>query len=145
MHIQAESEFVRTPVLENCVSFSYVQYGYCGYLILGGSAKELLHEEKRHAVECKATHRLDRRKKPEGPRAEAPGSGEHTRSDLEYGSIDSDCEAVMSVRNIVMFWSIAISFFFAVGSIHKLGSFLEMKKFGSIRSSMLNLQPASFS
>ena len=51
----------------------------------------------------------------------------------------------MSVRNIVMFWSIAISFFFAVGSIHKLGSFLEMKKFGSIRSSMLNLQPASFS
>ena len=25
MHIQAESEFVRTPVLENCVSFSYVQ------------------------------------------------------------------------------------------------------------------------
>jgi len=111
MHIQAESEFVRTPVLENCVSFSYVQYGYCGYLILGGSAKELLHEEKRHAVECKATHRLDRRKKPEGPRAEAPGSGEHTHSDLEYGSIDSDCEAVISVRNIVMFWSIAISFF----------------------------------
>ena len=35
------------------------KYGYAGYLILGGSAKELLHEEKRHAVECKATHRLD--------------------------------------------------------------------------------------
>jgi hypothetical protein len=106
-----ESEFVHTPVLENCVSFSYVQCGYCGYLILGGSATELLHEEKRHAVECKATHRLDRSKKPKRPGAEAPGSWEHTRSDLEYGSIDSDCEVGVSVRNIVMFWSIAISLF----------------------------------
>jgi hypothetical protein len=73
MHIQAESEFVRTPVLESCVSFSYVQCGYCGYLILGGSAKELLHEAKRHAVECKATHRLDRPKKPEGPTSRSAG------------------------------------------------------------------------
>ena len=30
----------------------------------------------------------------------------------------------------------------AVGSVHKLASFLEMKKFGFIRGSMLNLQPA---
>ena len=58
MHIQAESEFVRTPVLENCVSFSYVQCGDCGYLILAGSAKELVDEEARHAIECKATHGL---------------------------------------------------------------------------------------
>jgi hypothetical protein len=53
-----ESEFVRTPVLENCVSFSYVQCGYCGYLILGGSASELRDEEERHVIECKATRGL---------------------------------------------------------------------------------------
>ena len=94
MQNQEESEFARTPVLENCEFFTSVQCGYCGYLILGGSATELLHEEKRHAVECKATHRLDRSKKPKRPGAEAPGSWEHTRSDLEYGSIDSDCEVV---------------------------------------------------
>jgi hypothetical protein len=58
MHIQAESEFERTPVLESCVSFSHVQCGYCGYLILAGSAKELVNEEERHAIECKATHGL---------------------------------------------------------------------------------------
>jgi hypothetical protein len=58
MHIHTESEFERTPVLENCVSFSHVQCGYCGYLILGGSPKELLGEKERHAIECKATQGL---------------------------------------------------------------------------------------
>ena len=56
MQNQGESEFVRTPVLENCAFFICVQCGYCGYLILGGSAKELLDEGERHAIECKATH-----------------------------------------------------------------------------------------
>lgn len=51
---QGESEFARTAVLENCEFFTCVQYGYCGYLILGGSAKELRDEEERHATECKA-------------------------------------------------------------------------------------------
>jgi membrane protein DedA with SNARE-associated domain len=82
MHIQAESEFARTPVLENCVSFSYVQCGYCGYLILGGSAKELLHEEKRHAVECKATHDFIGVASLRSPRTEAPGSPGHSRSEF---------------------------------------------------------------
>jgi hypothetical protein len=58
MQNQGESEFARTPVLENCAFFTCVQCGYCGYLILGGSAKELLDEEERHAIECKATHGL---------------------------------------------------------------------------------------
>jgi hypothetical protein len=56
MQNQGESEFVRTPVLENCAFFTCVQCGYCGYLILGGSAKELLDEGERHAIEYKATH-----------------------------------------------------------------------------------------
>jgi hypothetical protein len=56
MQNQVESEFARTPVLENCAFFTSVQCGYCGYLILGGSAKELRDEEERHAIECKATH-----------------------------------------------------------------------------------------
>ena len=58
MQSQGESEFARTPVLENCASFTSVQCGYCGYLIVGGSAKELWDEEERHAIECKATHGL---------------------------------------------------------------------------------------
>jgi hypothetical protein len=53
-----ESEFKRKPVLENCAFFACVQCGYCGYLILGGSAKELRDEDERHAIECKATHGL---------------------------------------------------------------------------------------
>jgi hypothetical protein len=56
MQNQGESEFARTPVLENCEFFTCVQCGDCGYLILGGSAKELRDEEERHAIECKATH-----------------------------------------------------------------------------------------
>jgi hypothetical protein len=56
MQNQGESEFARTPVLENCEFFTCVQCGYCGYLILGGSAKELRDEEERHAIECKAAH-----------------------------------------------------------------------------------------
>ena len=52
------SEFVRTPVLEDCAFFTCVQCGYCGYLILGGSANELRDEEERHAIECKATRGL---------------------------------------------------------------------------------------
>ena len=55
MQNQGESEFARTPVLENCAFFTCVQCRYCGYLILGGSAKELRDEEERHAIECKAT------------------------------------------------------------------------------------------
>ena len=58
MQNQKESEFARSPVLENRPFFSCVQCGYCGYLILGGSAKELGDEEERHAIECKATHGL---------------------------------------------------------------------------------------
>ena len=58
MQNQEESEFARTPVLENCAFFTCVQCGYCGYLILGASAKELRDEEERHAIECKATHGL---------------------------------------------------------------------------------------
>ena len=58
MQNQGESEFARTPVLESCAFFTSVQCGYCGYLILGGSAKELRDEEERHAIECRATHGL---------------------------------------------------------------------------------------
>jgi hypothetical protein len=57
-HADTESDFERTPVLEHCAFFSCVQCGYCGYLILGGSAKDLRDEEERHAIECKATHGL---------------------------------------------------------------------------------------
>jgi hypothetical protein len=56
MRIQGEGKFERTPVLENCAFFTCVQCGYCGYLIVGGSARELLDEEEQHAIECKATH-----------------------------------------------------------------------------------------
>jgi hypothetical protein len=58
MQIRGESDFGRKPVLENCAFFTCVQCGYCGYLILGGSATELRDEEERHAIECKATHGL---------------------------------------------------------------------------------------
>jgi hypothetical protein len=58
MQNQGKSEFARSPVLENRAFFSCVQCGYCGYLILGGSAKELRDEEERHAIECKARHGL---------------------------------------------------------------------------------------
>jgi hypothetical protein len=58
MQNQGESECARTPVLENCTLFTCVQCGYCGYLILGGSAKELRDEEEWHAIECKARHGL---------------------------------------------------------------------------------------
>jgi hypothetical protein len=51
-------DFAPKPVLEHCAFFTCVQCGYCGYLILGGSAKELRDEEERHAIECKATHGL---------------------------------------------------------------------------------------
>ena len=56
MKIQGNSEFAPTPILEHCTFFSCVQCGYCGYLILGGSATELHDEEERHAIACKATH-----------------------------------------------------------------------------------------
>jgi hypothetical protein len=58
MQIQGKSEFARMPVLENCVFFTCVQCACCGYLILGGSGKELLEEKQRHAIDCKATHGL---------------------------------------------------------------------------------------
>jgi hypothetical protein len=58
MQVLGESEFAREPVLANCAFFTCVQCGFCGYLILGGSAKQLLDEGERHAIECKATHRL---------------------------------------------------------------------------------------
>jgi hypothetical protein len=47
---------VHTPVLRNCQFFVASVCGYCGYLILGGSAKELRDEEEQHATECKANH-----------------------------------------------------------------------------------------
>jgi hypothetical protein len=58
MQIRGESYFARKAVLEHCAFFTCVQCGYCGCLILGGSAKELRDEEERHAIECKATHSL---------------------------------------------------------------------------------------
>jgi len=58
MQIQGEGKVERTPVLENCAFFTCVQCGYCGYLMVGGSATELLDEEEKHAIECKATHGL---------------------------------------------------------------------------------------
>jgi len=104
MQNQGESEFARTSVLENCAFFTCVQCGYCGYLILGGSAKELRDEEEGNT-------RLDRRRKPEGLRAEASGSTEHWRSEVDYGSIYRDCEAAMNALNIVTFWITVISSF----------------------------------
>ena len=47
---------MHTPVLQNCQFFVASVCGFCGYLILGGSAKELRDEEEQHAAECKATH-----------------------------------------------------------------------------------------
>ena len=64
MQIQGEGKFERTPVLENRAFFTCVQCGYCGYLIVGGSATELLDEEEQHAIECKATHGLIGAKSP---------------------------------------------------------------------------------
>jgi hypothetical protein len=58
MQNQGESGFARAPVLENCAFFTCARCGYCGYLILGGSAKELRDEEEWHAIECTATHGL---------------------------------------------------------------------------------------
>jgi len=58
MLIQEKNEISRTPVLDNSAFFSCVQCGYCGYLIVGGSGKELLEETKRHAIECKAARDL---------------------------------------------------------------------------------------
>lgn len=49
---------VRPPALQNCLFFVASLCRYCGYLILGGSARELRKEEERHAIECKATHGL---------------------------------------------------------------------------------------
>ena len=56
--IHKGDEFVRTPVLEHRAFFTCVQCRYCGYLVLGGSGKELQEEKGRHAIECKATHRF---------------------------------------------------------------------------------------
>src|SRR5580658_3383342 len=58
MQNQKESEFAHTSVLEHCAFFTCVQCGHCGYLILGGSAKELRDEKQRHKIECRATHGL---------------------------------------------------------------------------------------
>jgi hypothetical protein len=58
MQIQGECKVERTPFLQNCAFFTCVQCGYCGYLILGGSASELRDERERHAIECKAIHGL---------------------------------------------------------------------------------------
>jgi hypothetical protein len=44
--------------------------------------------------------RLDRRRKPEGSRAEAAGFAEHWRPEVDYGFIYRDCEVVMNARNI---------------------------------------------
>jgi hypothetical protein len=58
MQIHGESKVERAPVLKHCAFFTCVQCGYCGYLIVGGSATELLDEKEQHAIECKATHGL---------------------------------------------------------------------------------------
>ena len=44
--------------------------------------------------------RLDRGGKPEGPGAKASDSGEHWRSEVDYGFIYRDREVVMNARNI---------------------------------------------
>ena len=49
---------VRAPVLQNCRVFVASVCPYCGYLILGGSTKELREQEKQDVIECKANHSL---------------------------------------------------------------------------------------
>lgn len=56
MNIQRQKGFVRTPILENRVFFLCSSCRYCHYLILASSAEELVDEEERHAMECKAKH-----------------------------------------------------------------------------------------
>ena len=100
MQIQTEGKFERTPVLENCAFFTCVQCGHCGYLILGGSAKELRDEEEQHAIECKATHGLIGAGNLGGPRTEASSSPGGSHSEVDCGFIYRDCEVVMNARNI---------------------------------------------
>jgi membrane protein DedA with SNARE-associated domain len=78
IQIQGEDKVEPTPVLENCAFFTCVQCGHCGYLIVGGSATELLGEEEQHAIDCKATHGLIGAE-PEGRRTEASGSPRNSR------------------------------------------------------------------
>jgi len=119
MLIQRKSEFSRTPVLDNSAVFSCVQCGYCWYLIVGGSGKELLEEKKRHAIECKATHGLigvvNRTAHRQKPRALRGTRVLRWITALFY----HDCEVVMNAPNIVTFWITVISSFLPCSSIHK--------------------------
>ena len=72
---------MHTPVLQNCQFFVASVCGYCGYLILGGSAKELRDEEEQHATECKATHGAVGVRGIKDLRAEIPISPGHWRSE----------------------------------------------------------------
>ena len=100
MQIQGEGKFERTPVLENCAFFTCVQCGYCGYLIVGGSATELLDEEEQHAIECKATHGLIGAGNLRAPRTEASGFPGDSRSEVDYGCIYLDCEVAVNERSL---------------------------------------------
>ena len=54
MHIHRESDFVRSPILENRVLFLTSKCSRCGFTILAGSAVELLDQEEWHTTKCKA-------------------------------------------------------------------------------------------
>ena len=43
--------------------------------------------------------RLNRRREPAGLRADASGSSEHWRTEVDYGFIHRDCEVVMNARH----------------------------------------------
>ena len=114
MRIRGESDFARKPVLENCSFFTCAQCGYCGYHSWRfGEGVTGRGRPARNRVQ--GNTRLDRRRKPEGLRAEASGFAEHWRSEVDYGFIYRDCEVVMNARNIVTFW-ITISSFWGEGN-----------------------------
>src|SRR5439155_15520951 len=111
MQNQGESEFARTSVLENCAFFTCVQCGYCGYLHSWRFGEGVTGRGRTARNRVQGNTRLDRRRKPEGLRAEASGSTEHWRSEVDYGSIYRDCEVAMNALNIVTFWITVISSF----------------------------------
>ena len=79
-----ESDFAHKPVLENCAFFTLGPVSIiAGYLIVGGSAWELLGEEEQHAIECNATRGLIGAGNPRSPRTEASGSPRDSRSEVD--------------------------------------------------------------
>ena len=70
---------MHTPVLQNCQFSVPSVCGYCGYLIVGGSVKELRDEEEQQAIECKTTHGTVGVGAIEGLPTEMPISPGHSR------------------------------------------------------------------